>query len=168
MDIRNEQEFVTMMEKLLREVLDGITKEVIDIFKEKYIRRYVYSSPDSHGPNKMYHGGTRKPTYEFEGAWSWTPIKKQLETLSTEMWFNPSKLTFDDSTFRHGSIYSTPEDVRASLMDILNKEGYSSSLWLSVKRKEAYWNKFLEDMFSSGELGRIVSKHFLSKGFTQT
>lgn len=167
MDIASEQGLAAAIEILVKEALEDITKEVLDQFKKNYIRKYVYSSPDSHSPNKLYHGGTGTPTFEFEKAWDWTPVKKQLKSLVTEMWFNPSRMTFNSDSFRHGSIYSRPEDVRASLMDILNKDGYSSSLWLSVKRKEAYWDKFLEDMIDDGQLGKIIEKHFVAKGFVK-
>lgn len=147
----------------MEEALEAITEEVLDLFRKEYIRKYVYNS---HGSNVDYHAGSGVPTYEFENAWDWTPIRRQVNSLVTELWYNPSRLTFDADTFKHGSIYSRPEDVRASLMDILNKTGYSSSLWLSVSRDTAYWEQFLIDMFDSGKLGQIINKHVTSKGFT--
>lgn len=145
------------------EILEETADEVIEIFKRDYIMRYVY---ESHMPNVKYHNNTRKPTYEFRDSWDWTAIKKTLKTISKELWFDPSKLSFDESTFLHGSKYSTPEDVRENLMDILNKTGRSSRLWLSSTaiRPVAYWNKFLEDFISGGQLDRILTKNFSLRG----
>lgn len=162
-DIRNEAQLLGILETVIREVLEATADEVLEIFKRDYITKYVY---ESHMPNVKYHNKTRKPTYEFRDAWDWTEIKKTLMTLSREMWFDPSKLSFDESTFLHGSRYSTPEDVRENLMDILNKTGRSSRLWLSSTaiRPIAYWNKFLDDFISGGQLERILSKHFALRG----
>jgi hypothetical protein len=161
MDIKNEQELNQLVEKLAREAIESITIEVLNLFKT-YVYKHVYTS---HGSNAIYHDGSGLPTYEFMEAWQWSEIRKQLDVISTQMWFNPGRMDFDMDTFKHGSKYSTPPDARASLMDILNKTGYSSSLWLSVSRKVAYWDEFISDMFDRGELGKIVTRHFLSKGF---
>lgn len=162
MDIRSEQDLNQFLERAIEEALDAASEELLEVFKKKYIQKYVY---ESHGINEIYHGGSGKPTREFSEAWDWTKIKKQLNLLTKELWYNPSKLGFDMETFKHGSPYSTPPDSRASLMDILNKSGYSSSLWLSVNRDVPYWDKFVEDCFSGGLLERTLSKHFLAKGF---
>ena len=148
------------MQKLAEEALEGITKEVLNIFKQKYIKGIVF---DSHGANKVY-----RRTGQFESAWNFSQIKKLINVISTELWYDSSKLTtFEPESFVHGSRYSTPPDVRDNLQDILNKSGLSSSLWLSVKRSQPYWTTFLNDMFNGGELNRIVTKHFKSKGFVK-
>jgi hypothetical protein len=152
------------MEQKAREALDGTSKEILETFQNEYIKKFVY---DSHGGNVDYHNKTRRPTYEFLNAWQFTEIRKQVDTLVTEMWYNPGRLEFDMNTFKHGSLYSSPPDVRASLMEILDKAGYSSSLWLSVSRSTPYWQQFLEDAFSGGLLERILMKHFKDKGFVR-
>ena len=52
-------------------------------------------------------------------------------------------------------------------MEILDKKGRTSSLWLSnnTNRKEAYWQKFIEDMFDGGELSKIIEEEFRLVGF---
>lgn len=164
MNLKSEKDILREMERLVRQAVDDITKEVLDLFKRQYVRRYVY---DSHGANKKYHAGSRKPTYQFEKAWEWTELRKQVNILATEMWFNWETLNYNESTFLHGSKYSSPNDVRENLMDILNKKGYSSSLWLSVSRDVPYWDKFIEDMFARRQLEKIVEKHFVAKGFSK-
>lgn len=161
--IRNQNDLTKLLESQARLALESATEELLDLFKTEYIQKYVY---DGHSPNEMYHGGSGKPTGEFMEAWQWTELKKVTNKLITEMWYDPSKLQYDMGTFKHGSKYSTPKDVRKTLMDILNKDGYSSSLWLSVNRPVAYWEQFISDMFASGKLNEIIGKHLILKGFT--
>jgi uncharacterized phage-associated protein len=164
MDIRSEQELIAIMEQKAGEAMEAAADEIHELFQREYVLKHVY---DSHGGNMVYHAGMGQPTLEFMEAWVWTPLRKEASRLVKEMWYNPSTMSFNIDTFLHGSKYSRPENVKASLMDILNKKGYSSSLWLSVYRPIAYWDKFISDMFDNGKLERILSKHFLEKGFTK-
>ena len=160
--ITNDSQLLKAMEDAARNALDGITNEVLGLFQEQYVRKYVY---DSHGENAMYHAGTKTATNEFLEAWQFDNIKKTLNTLSTELWYNPGKLHFDMDTFLHGSLYSTPPDIRASMPQIL--EGKQSSLWISVNRPVKFFEQFISDMFSGGQLEKIITKHFLNNGFTK-
>jgi hypothetical protein len=166
-DIRNETQLVGVLEMVLAEVLEQTADEVLEIFKRDYLMKYVY---ESHMPNVIYHENSRKPTYEFLNAWDWTGIRKTIKTLSKELFYNAGKLSFNEETFLHGSIYSTPEDVRASLMDILNKKGRSSSLWLSSTaiRPVAYWDKFIDDFIVGGQLDKILTKYFAINGIRKS
>ena len=147
------------MSRLAEEALRAISKDVLQIFQNEYLEKEVYGS---HGENKQYIR-----TNQFFEAWEFSEIKKQLNSLSTELWYNPSNMSFNPDTYTHGSKYSSPPDVRDNLMRILDKAGYSSSLWLSVSRPVAYWQSFIQDMFSGGQLEKIVTKHFRAKGFTR-
>lgn len=140
---------------LAEEALEEIAEEVLDLFKKEYISRYAYISNP-----QLY-----ERTMQFRESWKWTELKKFVKTLSKEMYYDPSGMTFNPEKFQHGSKYSTPPDVRDNLMDILNKKGYSSSLWLSVYRETPYWDRFIADMFQGGALDKIIDKHFRSKGF---
>lgn len=149
--IESEIEFVVI------QILDAITERVIRIFKNEYILKYVYI------PNpKMY-----ERTMNFLDAWEWTPTKKQGARIIREMFYNPDVVKANIPKYQHGSIYSTPEDVSHLLMEILDKRGRSSSLWLSngVNRKEAYFKKFIADMLSGGELSKIMDEEFIKRGF---
>lgn len=166
--VDTQADLQSLIEQQARKAIEAATEEVLDIFKEKYIQKMVY---DSHKVNARYHDDTMEPTGQFKRAWMWTAISKVLNTLSTEMFYDPTLLRHDSSTFLHGSKYRKrgsiwSEDARETLMDILNKEGRSSSLWLSVSRPEAYFDRFIEDMFDNGELNRILTKHFTAHGFT--
>jgi hypothetical protein len=156
MDIRNDTELQTAMLTSAEEALELITQEVIRIFRNDYILKYAY----------IDNPAEYERTNEFYDAWDWSEIKRGLKSLATELWYNPEKIqTFDAERFIHGSVYSTPNFVGANLPAIL--EGKQSSLWLSVPRPVKFWEKFIEDMLDNGQLEKIISKHFLSKGFTR-
>lgn len=158
-DIRNEAELKTVLEKEIEKAFEGITDEVMSLFKRDYIRKLVY---ESHGKNAKYYNGTRSPTYQFMDSWVWSNIKKQANTLVRELYYNPDNMDFDMPTFLHGSRYSKPNDIRNNLPAIL--EGKQSSLWLSVSRPQKFWEVFISDMFSGGKLENIIIKHFKSLG----
>ncbi len=142
------------MEQATQKALEAITKEVLKLFKEEYIDKIAYIK----NPQQYERTG------EFREAWDFTEIKKQIMTLSTELWYDPSKLkTFNVEKYQHGSIYSTPNDVRETLPAIL--EGKQSSLWLSVSRTIKFWDWFVNAMISGGQLEKIITKHFINNGF---
>lgn len=156
MEIKNDNDLKALMEKLAGEALEDASEEVLSIFKNKYIMGYAYIENA-----KQY-----SRTFEFREAWDFTALKKQANTLFKELWYNPSEMkTFDPDRFIHGSKYSSPPDVRDNLPAIL--EGKRSSLWLSVDRKGKFWQEFLKGMFDSGELNRIMTKHFSKRGFVK-
>lgn len=146
------------MEKLAKEALEKITDRVLEIFKRDYILKYAYiDSP------KMY-----ERTMEFEKAWDFTSLKKEINRISTELWYDSSKLiTFEpEKKFIHGSKYSSPPDVRDNLPAIL--EGKRSSLWMSVERRVKFWEAFINEMFDRGTLDKIITEEFKAVGFTKT
>lgn len=156
MEIKNEQDLKRAMEKLAGEALEDASDEVLEIFKRDYIMGYAYiDDPQQY-----------ERTFEFKESWIFTDLKKQANVLLKELWYNPEKMkTFDPDRFIHGSKYSTPNDVRDNLPAIL--EGKQSSLWLSVSRKGKFWDEFIQEMFSRGELDKILTKHFSKKGFVR-
>ena len=154
--IQNESQLQQIMEKLASEALEVVADRVLKKFKEEFVEPIIFKS---HGPNSVY-----ERTGEFENSWEWTALKKDLKTLSKEMWYNPSKMTLDRKNFVHGSNYP-PNDARKELMDILNKSGYSSSLWVSVKRPAPYWDAFILAAFQGGMLSKVISEEFSKRGF---
>jgi len=161
-DITNENQLLNLMRERTNLALTKASKEVLEIFKEKYIMEFAYIDD----PKKY------ERTWEFKNAWTFTDVKEETLRLLTELWYDSSKIkTFDleaDAPYKyiHGSQYSTPNYVGANLPAVL--EGKKSKLWLSVNRNVNFWEKFIEDMFSGGELDRILTKHFLAAGFART
>jgi len=156
MEIKNEQDLKSLMEKLAGEALEDASDEILEIFKRDYVMGYAYiDNPQQY-----------ERTFEFKEAWNFTDLKKQVNTLLKELWYNPAEMkTFDPDRFIHGSKYSSPNDIRDNLPAIL--EGKQSSLWLSVPRKGKFWEEFMKEMFSKGELDKILTKHFSKRGFVK-
>lgn len=144
------------METLAEQALEKAADRILTEFQRDYIAKYVYTNSP-----QMY-----QRTYDFLRAWDWTPIKRELKSISKTMWYNPGKVDTNIDKYQHGSIYSTPPSVISSLMEILDKKGRSSSLWLSngVNRKEAYWQKFIEDFVEGGRMNKILTEEFKKVG----
>lgn len=144
------------MLQLAEEALDQTTQEVIKIFRNDYLLKYAYID------NPVEY----QRTLEFYNAWKWSEVKKDLLSLTTELYYNADDVkTFDAERFIHGSKYSNPNFVGDNLPAIL--EGKQSSLWISVYRPIKFWEKFIQDMLDNGGLEKILTKHFSEKGFTR-
>lgn len=153
-EVRNDKQVENMLRKLAEEALDATAVEVLDIFLKKYIWKFAYIKNP-----KMY-----QRTKEFADAWEFKDLRVSAKVIAKELWYNPDKVpTFAPKRFIHGSKYSSPTDIRKNLPAIL--EGKQSSLWISVNRKNKFWQVFISDMTSRGELHRIIFKNFSAKGF---
>lgn len=160
--IKNEGELKSIMEQKASEALERVAKRVIDIFKKDYILKYVYTDNP-----KQYTA-----TFDFLNAWNWTPLKKEITKISKEMWYNPDLMfhsDISDGKYQHGSKYGSPPLAIKELMEILDKTGRSSSLFLSngVNRKGAYFKEFENDMFGGGMLEKIITEEFSKVGFVK-
>jgi hypothetical protein len=147
------------MEERAGKAIEKSAEEILRLFRKDYILKFAYiKSPKKYGR-----------TMEFYNAWLFSRLKKEATRLSTELFYNADtvKSFFPDADapdkYIHGSKYSSPNFVGANLPAIL--EGKQSGLWLSVNRDVKFWERFIQDMFSGGQLGRILEKHFLSEGF---
>ncbi len=147
-----------MMEAKVGEALEKVADRVLERFKKDFLEPLVFKSHDA---NKFY-----RRTGDFENAWNWTAMKKQAMTLSKEMWYDPRLMEFDPNDFTHGSPWGG--DARETLMDILNRSGYSSSSSLSVKRPAPYWDVFILAAFQGGLLDKIITEEFKKVGFIKS
>ena len=145
-----------MLDVAIGNALEDITDEVLEVFLEDYIWKFAYIDD----PQKYQR------TNQFADAWEFTDLKRHAYTVSKELFYNEAKLTtFNPRKFQHGSKYSSPPDVRNNLPAIL--EGKRSSLWISVERKVKFWERFIDDMISKGELTKIIDKHFRKIGLVR-
>ncbi len=144
------------MTTLAEEALLETTEEVLKIFQNDYLLKYAYID------NPQIY----ERTNEFFDSWNWSEVKKTINSISMELWYNPDMIkTFNPEKFQHGSIYSNPNFVGDNLPSIL--EGKQSSLWLSVHRPVKFFERFLEDMIDNGQLEKIVTRRFTAKGFSK-
>lgn len=152
--LRNEQEIISVLRAKTRDAIESATKEILDIFKESYLKEFAYIDT----PEKY------ERTYEFLNAWEFSEIMERTKSIVTELAFHPENMhTFNPAKFIHGSKYSNPEDIRDILPEIL--EGKQSRLWISVSRPVKFWQRFISDMVKGGELEKILSRHFKQNGF---
>jgi len=152
--LTNQVQLELEIEKKFAKALETIADDVLKIFKADYIDKFAYIKNP-----KMY-----ERTGEFREAWLFSPLKKQLMTLSKELYYDPSKLkTFKPETYIHGSLFSNPNDIRETLPSIL--EGKQSSAFLSVSRTIKFWDWFVGAMIHGGQLEKIITKHMSSAGF---
>lgn len=159
-DILSEAELRKVLEEKLREAFKLITQEVYQIFMDKYVIKYVYGG---HGANVAYYDFTREPTGQFANAWEWSEFRKVSDRFFQELWYNYETMDVDEDTYLHGSNYWSQTDMRKELPRIFD-ELIFPNFSLTVERKDPFWTTFIEDMFNSGKLKKIMNKHFLSIG----
>ena len=154
MDISNDAQLRALFFDLAEEALSRVSYEVYKIFIDEYILGMAYiSNPQQY-----------QRTWEFMEAWDFTDIKRTINSVVTELWYDPSKMrTFNPEKFQHGSKYSSPPDIRDNLPSIL--EGRRSRLWISVDREKKFWQEFEKTFITSGRLSALMDKHMKPLGF---
>lgn len=162
--ITHKGELITLMEKLIRNVMEESSEEILEIFKKEYIEKFAYAK----GKPVMY-----PTTFEFRDSWIWGDIKKHADTLVMEM-FNdwermPSLSRRATPPFIHTTFTSSDtiwdDDSRPHLASILDNSPISTA-FLTGNRVGGYWTKFIRAMFTSGKLKRIIDKNAKAKGIT--
>jgi hypothetical protein len=151
------------MSEIAEKLIKDVSEELIILFKEDYIQKYVY---DSHGDNEVYFNPKGQ---EFKESWEWEEIKRSATQVSRMMFHNPDKMSSIPDYFGfvgvHGSMVDGwDSDERSYLPEVLNKRGYSSKLWVSVSRPAGYWTMFLNHMIVNKKLNFIVAKHAIKYG----
>jgi predicted Holliday junction resolvase-like endonuclease len=163
MEIKNEQDLKRVMEKLAGEAIKKATARILQKLKEQ-IQKDVYTEP-----NLWY-----ERTGDFERAWLWSDVEKKVNSLVTELSYDPRNMRYIPKDWIHGNPGRSAVD---NLADILNlafnnyKDGYTSNLMFGNKHfshfRRPYWENFIKNMFSNGELEKILSEEFGRVGFVK-
>lgn len=151
-------------------VIQNVSKTVLEKLQDN-ILRYTYSY--EYYPNMWYYDYDRKedddagtPTFEFYYAWKWKAMKKLVDTRISELFYDYSKMREDEATWLHASTFAGK--AAENLMDILNVDGYTSSLMSGSrhfsKLRKPYWDLFIESMFAGGEITQMFDKEFKKLG----
>ena len=159
-DIENPIQLDALLRRVAREVVEAVSKDLLEIFINDYVVKYVY---EGHKPNSFYD-----PTGEFEHAWEFTEVKELFSEVTTELWYNWMNMaTFNDtSQYTHTSASKNwPSDTRENLADWLNRK-VSSSHRFSVLRNERYWELFIQEQVRQDRIGKLFKQHFASRGIT--
>lgn len=148
------------MQKICEEVIKKVSDELL--FRlHNAIQKYTYRS---HGPNKYYYDGSRKPTYEFLNAFQLTNMESDLTQVTRSIFYNWQSMRADPDTWLHGSnIKGWYPDAREQLADFLNKSGLSSSLPISVNH-EPFWSNFLDEWTENGKVFQLFDREFRRYG----
>lgn len=145
------------IELAARKTMEGASKEILGIFKTKYVKKYAYGAEKT-----AYHNPAGN---EFLEAWEWNEIKKVSNTLSMEMFNNWMKMTPGSRGSRnyiHSSYsQSYPDDTREYLTKWLD----DMKSPLSGDRIGGYWKNFISEMLDSNGLKKIIDKHARANGF---
>lgn len=163
------------MEEVTKEVFEIIAKKLYDKASglgvagklAEAIQRDTYEN--EYFPNKVYYNQTGMPTYEFIKSWTWRDTVVALGTITKELYYDPSNMSFDANTWKHGSPFGG--DARANLAEILDVNGYTSSLKAPSgrpfsKKRKAYWtDNFIKSLFDDKELEQMFDEEFSKRGF---
>jgi hypothetical protein len=166
-EITTEVQLKSLMGKIVRDVIEEVSDEMLRAFKEDFIDVYAL-----HKDNKIY-----RQTGEFRNeAWDWEAIKQTTTEVSRKFLYDGMKMSTHNtdeyisskSGFgigTHGSsVWGWDEDERPYLADTLNKTRPSSSLWLSRGRSGAYWDEFISQYVRGGKLKLLLDATFSKYG----
>jgi hypothetical protein len=150
----NTDELMMMIEEDARIAINSVSDSVFNLFLTEYVDRFAYTK----------HNVRYRASGEFHDSWKLRPARKSSSGISATIVYDPSRMQFDASIFKHGSSIKKDDgsewgDARPYLADLLNTKGSTSSLgWNS--REEAYWDAFVRDVFESGEIDRAFALIF--------
>lgn len=162
-DIKNNTQLVKLFSTIATAIIFQVSEEVLQILR-KNIEEYTYKY--GYWPNKEYYNETQYPTYQFLNAFEFTKIKKQLNTVLTELYYDWMSMEYDGETWLHGY---PGEDNRQTLADILNVDdylGFSSH----GKARKPYWDITIDELFNGGKLEKLFDDYtrfeFKKRGMT--
>lgn len=155
------------MEKIAELVIIDSTKEILEIFKEDYIKGVYKNNPSVYSNDGV----------KFFDAWEWENITKMASAISTTMFYNDKKTSsvpnaFDDMDDLpyygygiHGSEHWRTSDVRDLMPAIMNEDAKSSHP-ITYDRPYKYWDKFISEFVNGGKLKSLVDKNAKKHGLT--
>ena len=163
--IKNDAELTSMLKSKLLLVFDVLE----DVIYKKVRESIMKNTYKSHKPNTWYYAGDAEPTWEFYNAWDWEGHKITARQITNKFFFDWESMDADAQLWKHGSrVKGWPDDVREPFADIMNRDGFSSSLGMSRYRrpfwdivmKELFGNKLIEKMFEQecARVGLILRK----------
>lgn len=149
MNIKSEEELRAVLNVVISDVINKVSDRIIELLKEN-IKRYAVNQPSD-----WY-----ERTGEFENAFIWQDMKVELNGFSRKLIYDPSGMHFDPDTFTHGSPFGG--DATATLMDILNVEGFTSSL--NWKFSHPYWSITISQLIDGRLIDNWFKEEFRSAG----
>ena len=96
------------------------------------------------------------PTFQFFRAFRWRPIKRGINDIKKQLFYDWGSMQYNGDTFLHGN----PDmDMREQLADILNVSGSPGSFTRN-KMRQPYWDITINELFNSGGLKSLFDMYF--------
>lgn len=170
--IKNEYQLKVVLLSKMDDVIDRVVDKMLKALKDQIISD---TYRNEYFPNVFYHDGTGHPTGEFLESWDTRDIRKTMKSVTGEIFFNPSKLSIDKSSWLHGSLVRGGTDARKNLADILNlaymgyTDGWTSGLMAGngrhfSKLRKPYWDNFMRKMFDEGQIDKWMRQEMKAIG----
>jgi hypothetical protein len=147
-EIHNDNELFAAIDADLRNAISATLDDIFSIFLTNYVQKYAYT-----GSNAWYI-----PSGEFLSAWRTTQVRKAGNSIGGTIIYDPKGMTYDFDIWKHGSQFEKWGTAVPYMADILNTKGPIGMPW--NYREEAFWDKFVEDIFDSGEIDRIFGENY--------
>lgn len=162
MDLKNSYDVNVALEAIARSVIEEVSEKILLKLQEN-IMKYVYMAQD----NSYYYAGSSRPTLQFYRAWKWTGVKKIVNGIVNELYYDWQSMDYDgeEGSFLHGNIYSQLGDAREALADILNvtgntNKGVGHPFLYKITNK--YWDKTILELFDRRRIEIEIMKTALN------
>lgn len=175
LEVTTNVQLKSLMVKIVTDVINEVSDQVLKDFKTDYIDKYVYGW----GVPTVYDR-----TYEFrDQAWEWDKMKQSVNEVTRKLYFDGSKMdTNQPGLYRaekglmigkHGSLISGwDSDAREHMAGILDQAGPTSTLtrfgdpfeFVSPRRAESYWQMFIIEYVNGNKLKSLLDKTFAKYG----
>lgn len=159
-DITNEAELTKTLEQIIKLVIEHIAADISDRL-QRQIETDIFTQD-----NQWY-----ERTGEFENAWDWTPIRSSITEVTTELFYNSSKVHYHPKEWIHGN---PGESAVENLADILNlafngySSGYTSNLMFGERHfshlRRPYWSNLMKTLFDKGDLDKMFDAELKKYG----
>jgi hypothetical protein len=160
-EIRSQVQLQVVMNGLIAQILDEVTKELLDKLKE-IIQEVVY---DHNNPINAYQRSSE--TENFKNSWIRDNAVQIGNSVETKIYQDPMLMALDSNNFIHGSF---GDDIRKDLAEVLNmgltgpywddKTNQEPPLWWKLPRP--FWEKFREHFEENAR--PMLIKAFAEKG----
>jgi hypothetical protein len=150
MAIKNQSELNRFLGDQIAKVINNVSAQVLELLKYN-INKYAVNQPSDWYVR----------TGQFEQAFMLEALQQTVNKFLRRLVYDSSNMTFDPDTFTHGSPFGG--DATETLVEILNKEGFTSSL--NWKFSHPYWDITLKEL-DDGKLEGMYRTEFKNVGLT--
>ncbi len=150
MAIKNQDELNKFLGEMITKVINNVSMQVLELLKYN-INKYAVNQPSD-----WY-----QRTGQFEQAFMLEALQQSVLKFSRRLKYDSSDMEFDPDSFTHGSPFGG--DATETLVEILNKEGFTSSL--NWKFSHPYWDITIKEL-EDGKLEEMYREEFKKIGLT--